>query len=325
MAKTTIRTGIIGSAGYTGGELLRLLLAHPHTDIVFAQSTSNAGKTIASVHHDLIGDTSMCFSHDITWDIDILFLCVGHGEAHSFMQKHRIPDGIKIIDLSYDHRLDAPSNGFVYGLPEVYRNDIVTARRVANPGCFATAIQLAIVPLAEQGIIHDDIHCTAITGSTGAGQSLNSAVHFTWRSSNVSVYKAFTHQHIPEVHRTVCDKQADFSHTLRFVPMRGNFTRGILASVYTSYQGTQDEAIQLYQAYYADHPFVHIIDEQPDLKYVVNTNKCILHCTVQDGMLSIISVLDNLLKGAVGQAVQNMNCMFLLPEQTGLLLKGSAW
>jgi N-acetyl-gamma-glutamyl-phosphate reductase len=321
-----IRVGIIGSAGYTGGELLRLLLSHPHCNIIFAHSTSNAGKPVASIHHDLLGETAMIFSQDISSDIDVLFLCVGHGDAKKFLAEHSFPATVRIIDLSYDYRLDAPHNGFQYGLPEAYHSALQSGiQRITNPGCFATAIQLALLPLAEKKLLHDDIHCTAITGSTGAGQSLNSAVHFTWRSSNVSVYKAFTHQHIPEVLRTIRDFQPEFNAHLRFVPVRGNFTRGILASVYTAFHGTQDDAFTLYQSYYNDKPFVHLVSEQPDLKYVVNTNKCVLHVEVHEGIISIVSVIDNLLKGAVGQAVQNMNLLFGLPETEGLMSKASAF
>lgn len=321
-----IRVGIIGSAGYTGGELLRLLLRHPGCTIVFAHSTSNAGKPIASVHHDMLGEIEMTFSGELSFDIDVLFLCVGHGDAIAFLAEHPLPNTVRVIDLSYDHRLESPHNGFSYGLPEAYRSTLgIGTQRITNPGCFATAIQLALLPLAGANILSNDIHCTAITGSTGAGQSLNSAVHFTWRSSNVSVYKAFTHQHIPEVLRTIKELQPDFEHHLHFVPVRGNFTRGILASVYTAFQGTQDEAIALYQEYYCHHPFVHIVSEQPDLKYVVNTNKCVLHVEVHQGMISIISVIDNLLKGAVGQAIQNMNLLFGREETEGLLTKGSGF
>ncbi len=268
----------------------------------------------------------MLFSATLSPDVDVMFLCVGHGDAKKFLAEQALPDHVRIIDLSYDHRLQSPSNGFLYGLPEVYRTTLNNSKQnISNPGCFATAIQLALVPLLSHKILCDDIHCTAITGSTGAGQSLNSAVHFTWRSSNVSVYKAFTHQHIPEVLRTVHEFQPDFDKKFHFVPIRGNFTRGILASVYTRFDGTQKEAEQIYAEYYADHPFVHLVEEQPDLKYVVNTNKCVLHIEVHDGIISIISVIDNLLKGAVGQAVQNMNLVFGLEETEGLYTKGSGF
>ena len=329
-----IRVGIIGGAGYTGGELLRLLLRHPDVNLIFIHSTSNAGKPVHSVHADLFGDTDLRFAEHIYLDVDVLFLCVGHGEAKKFLAANEIPRQVRVIDLSQDFRYpmqDYPSDemakrGWVYGLPELNRDRIIAARagnhNIANPGCFATCIQLGLLPLASTHALREEVHITGITGSTGAGQSLSETSHFSWRAGNVSVYKAFEHQHLREIRASLNVLQSLTDATkLRFVPMRGNFTRGILASMYCRYDDSLEAAQNLYSTYYATHPFVHCSAENPDVKQVVNTNKCIVHVEKHDDMLFIVSVIDNLLKGASGQAVQNMNLMFGIEETAGLQVK----
>lgn len=320
-----IRVGIIGGAGYTAGELLRLLIHHPNVQIGFVHSQSNAGNPIDHVHTDLLGDTTMVFTDTISQDIDVLFLCVGHGEAKKFLQNNTIAQSIKIIDLSQDHRLTTNSNGYVYGLVEKNREQIKQAQYIANPGCFATAIQLALLPLAVNQKLSSEIHINAITGSTGAGQGLSTTSHFSWRNNNISVYKAFTHQHLHEIGETLVDLQSDFNAELNFIPQRGDFSRGIFASVYLKSDLSEQEAIQLYQMYYQAHPFTHVSLSNIDLKQVVNTNKCLLHIQKQGDKLAIFSVIDNLLKGASGQAVQNMNLLFGLEETAGLKLKAVAF
>ncbi len=314
-----MKIGIIGGAGYTGGELLRILVNHPLAEIVFVQSKSQAGKPLYATHTDLLGETELRFCESIDPTAEVLFLCSGHGESAKFLSENNISINTKIIDLSTDFRNE--SQGFVYGLPELQREAIKTATRIANPGCFATSIELALLPLAHAHLLTNDVHISAITGSTGAGQSLSNTSHFSWRNNNVSVYKTFEHQHLTEIGMGINKLQSDFGHSLNFIPYRGNFSRGIMANVYTQFAGNLTEAKALYQNYYASHPFVHISDTSIDLKQVVGSNKCILHLEVHQGKLLITSIIDNLVKGASGQAVQNMNLMFGLHEQTGLKLR----
>lgn len=321
-----IRAGIVGGAGYTGGEMLRLLINHPAVDIVFVNSNSNAGNLISDVHTDLFGDTNLRFSADLSADIDVLFLCVGHGDAKKFLDAHKIAKGIKIIDLSQDFRLKANAGtDWVYGLPELNRDKISTADYIANPGCFATCIQLALLPLAAKGLLNTEVHINATTGSTGAGQSLSATSHFSWRNNNLSVYKAFGHQHLNEIGESLQQLDAAFNQQINFIPQRGDFTRGILAAIYLESNLTETEAQQLYEDYYAGHVFTHVSKKNIDLKQVVNTNKGLVHVEKHGTKLFIVSIIDNLLKGASGQAVQNMNLMFGLPENEGLRLKGQAF
>jgi N-acetyl-gamma-glutamyl-phosphate reductase len=316
-----INIGIIGGAGYTGGELLRILLNHPNASIVFVNSKSQAGKPVYATHGDLLGETDIRFADEQDLSkADVLFLCSGHNESKKFLAENIIPESIKIIDLSTDFRDE--SNGFVYGLPELQREKIKTANKIANPGCFATSIELAVLPLASAGVLKEDVHVSAITGSTGAGQSLSATTHFSWRNNNISIYKAFTHQHLKEINQSIKSLQSNFGKAINFIPYRGNFTRGIMANIYTKFAGTIEEAQELYKNYYATHPFTHISDvAEIDLKQVVNTNKCILHLEKHGDNLLISSVIDNLTKGASGQAVQNMNLIFGLDETAGLKLK----
>ncbi|RZK80330.1 MAG: N-acetyl-gamma-glutamyl-phosphate reductase [Pedobacter sp.] len=321
-----VRAGIIGGAGYTGGEMLRLLVHHPSVEIVFVNSNSNAGNKISDVHTDLVGDTDLLFSSDLSPDIDVLFLCVGHGDAKKFLDANPIAHGIKIIDLSQDFRLKANAGtDWVYGLPELNRDAIKTASYIANPGCFATCIQLALLPLAAKGLLDREIHINATTGSTGAGQSLATTSHFSWRNNNLSVYKAFGHQHLNEIEESLKQLSPDFNSEISFIPQRGDFTRGILAAIYLDSDLTEEEAQQLYTEYYAAHPFTHVSQKNIDLKQVVNTNKGLVHVEKHGGKLFVVSIIDNLLKGASGQAVQNMNLMFGLDERQGLNLKAAAF
>jgi N-acetyl-gamma-glutamyl-phosphate reductase len=313
-----IKIGIIGGAGYTGGELLRILIHHPQVEVVFVHSNSQAGKPVYHTHTDLLGDTDLVFSEKYHTKVDAIFLCSGHGESKKFLTANPEFKSLKIIDLSTDFR--DQSEGFVYGLAELQRDKIREANHVANPGCFATSIELALLPLASAGLIHDDVHVSAVTGSTGAGQSLSPTGHFSWRSNNISIYKAFTHQHLTEIGMVISSFQGA-RPSVNFIPYRGTFTRGIMANVYTKFSGTLEEAKALYRNYYAEHPFTHISDFPVDVKQVVNTNKCLISLEVQEGNLLITSVIDNLTKGASGQAVQNMNLMFGLDETTGLRLK----
>jgi N-acetyl-gamma-glutamyl-phosphate reductase len=328
LKKKNVKVGIVGSAGYTGGELIRLLINHPNVDIVFAHSESNAGKPISSVHNDLFGDTDLSFSTSLNDNIDVLFLCVGHGNARLFLEKNSIADHIKIIDLSQDFRLGLHSvfqnRTFVYGLPELQREAIAAANYIANPGCFASNIELALLPLAKAGKLKGEVHVNATTGSTGAGQQPSMTSHFSWRDNNLSVYKAFTHQHLNEIDETLFHPSIAVPK-INFVPQRGAFPRGILSSVYLLCDLSLEEAYTLYEDYYETHPFTHVSRENIDLKQVVNTNKCILHLEKHNGYLFIVSILDNLLKGASGAAVQNMNLLFGLEETAGLRLKASAF
>ena len=320
-----IRAGIIGGAGYTAGELLRILVNHPEVEIAFVHSTSNAGNFLWEVHGGLLGDTDLrfCDSFDLG-AVDVLFLCSAHGKSREFWAANACPASLKVVDLAQDYRDE--SEGYVYGLPEWQRDRIRTAAKVANPGCFATAIQLALLPLAAAGLLKDTVHVTAITGSTGAGVKPSATTHFSWRTDNLSAYKVFGHQHLIEIRRNLSLLQGSRQiPPIQFVPMRGDFARGIFASVTTDCLLTGEEALALYRDYYADAAFTFVSDRPVDLKQVVNTNKCIVAPEVHDGTLVVTSVIDNLLKGASGQAVQNMNLIFGLPEKTGLKLKASAF
>lgn len=316
-----IKIGIIGGAGYTAGELLRILINHPDVELVFVNSKSNFGKLVSSVHTDLIGETELMFVDTVSADVDVLFLCLGHGEAKKWLSENSIDSKTKIIDLSQDHRI-ADSN-FVYGLPELNKDAIQSAQKIANPGCFATCIQLALLPFAMNGLLKGDVHISATTGSTGAGQSLNETSHFSWRQNNLSVYKAFEHQHLTEIGQSINQLQADFAGNLNFVPQRGSFTRGIFASVYTKCDKSLEEVNELYKQFFLNAAFVKISSSSIDLKQVVNTNKCLLHLEKHNDNVLITACIDNLLKGASGQAVQNMNLMFGLDETTGLKLKAN--
>lgn len=320
-----IKVGIAGGAGYTGGELIRILINHPDVEIAFVHSVSNAGNPVTHVHRDLVGETEHTFTDKLSVDIDALFLCMGHGQSSKFLSENPIPGRVKIIDLSQDFRIASAGNGFVYGLPEMNRKQICEATRIANPGCFATGIQLAVLPLAHAGLLNDDIHVNAITGSTGAGQAPSTTTHFSWRNNNISVYKTFTHQHLLEINQSVKQLQSGFSKNIYFIPMRGDFPRGILTSAYSQVNISLDEANRLYREFYQGHPFTIVSGQNPDLKQAVNTNKCIVYLEKHDNMLLAVSVIDNLLKGASGQATQNMNLMFGLDERAGLNLKPVAF
>lgn len=316
-----VNVGIIGGAGYTAGELLRILIWHPEVEICFVQSTSHMGHPVTDVHRDLLGDTNLIFQEADYTNTDVIFICSGHGKTKAFLEKNVLPSGVKIIDLSTDFRPRNNEQGFVYGLPEINKEKISKAEKLANPGCFATAIELGLLPLAFANQLKDEIHVNAITGSTGAGQNPSSTSHFSWKNNNVSVYKAFTHQHLAEIRESVIQLQSDFNKDINFIPVRGNFSRGIMATIYTQCNWTLEEAVANYRNYYKSEPFVSISEQLPDVKQVVNTNKCVLYLEKHGNKLMIISVIDNLLKGASGQAVQNMNIMFGLPEKLGLGLK----
>ena len=320
-----IKIGIIGGAGYTAGELLRVLLWHPEAEIVFVQSSSHDGQLVSKVHKDLLGECSLNFSKADFSSVDVIFLCSGHGKSKTFFEENNLPESLKVIDLSMDFRLDDDQNKFVYGLPEMNKEAIADAKYIANPGCFATTIELALLPLAKHQALKNEVHVTAITGSTGAGQAATNTSHFSWKNNNISIYKAFEHQHLAEIKESLNHLQQDFTKAVNFIPVRGNFSRGILASVYTTCKWSLIEAMVHYQNYYLDHPFVVISDENIDVKQAVNTNKCLLHLEKHGDKLLIISCLDNLLKGASGQAIQNMNIMFGLPEDAGLRLKPVAF
>lgn len=322
-----IRAGIIGGAGYTAGELIRLLLNHPDVEISWIHSSSNAGNPVTDVHQGLIGDTYIKFTDVTDWSaIDVLFCCTPHGATKKFMEANQVPGSVKIIDLSADYRIADGVHDFVYGLPELNRKALVRgARHVANPGCFATAIQLALLPLAKNLLINSPVHVTAITGSTGAGVKPSATSHFSWRNDNVTVYKPFKHQHLAEIGQSLRSLQNSFNVPINFLPVRGCFSRGIYAAVYLDMPVELDELKRIYEDYYSDHSFTFVTDKAPDLKDVVNTNKCILHLDKVDGKLLVTSVIDNLLKGASGQAVHNMNLLFGLQERVGLTLKPSAF
>lgn len=316
------RAGIIGGAGYTGGETIRLLLNHPDVELAFVHSRSNAGNPLYAVHQDLLGETTLAFTGEIPENVDVIFLCLGHGESRKFLEATPLRESIHIIDLSQDFRLGETVNGrhFVYGLPELQRDVIKQAANIANPGCFATAIQLGLLPLAKAGLLNE-VHTTGITGSTGAGQSLQSTSHFTWRANNISTYKVLTHQHLKEIRRTLQALQPAYSGALNFVPVRGDYPRGIWITSYLECALSLEEAYELYSRYYEGHPFTHVSQKQIDLKQVVNTNKCIIQLEKVEGKLVVHSIEDNLLKGASGQAVQNMNLILGLNETAGLKLK----
>ncbi len=321
-----VKVGIIGAAGYTAGELLRILIHHPAVEVVFAQSDSNAGNQIWQVHDDLVGEISLRFAASANLsEANVVFLCQGHGKSRAWMEQNQPPPSVKIIDLSTDYRKMSGDHPFIYGLPELNREAIRSAARIANPGCFATGIQLALLPLAAAGLLTDEVHVNAITGSTGAGQKATDTTHFSWRSNNLSAYKVFEHQHQQEILQSLAQLQPGFNHPFNFIPIRGNHTRGIFATAYTRFDGSLHEARQLYANYYASHPFVWISETNPSLKQVVNTNKAVLYLEKHGNKLVVISCTDNLLKGASGQAVQNMNLMFGLDETTGLGLKAMAF
>jgi N-acetyl-gamma-glutamyl-phosphate reductase len=325
-----IRIGITGGAGYTGGELIRILLQHPAAEISFVQSKSHAGQLLSVVHQDLTGDTHLAFSASLSQDIDVLFLCVGHGEARKFLLENQVNPGIRIIDLSQDFRLESnnrltdASVPFVYGLPELNREQIRSAQRIANPGCFASAIELGLLPLAQRGWL-SDVFCTGITGSTGAGQGLSSTSHFSWRVNNIQAYKTLTHQHLAEINQSLNQMQTGYATTssLHFVPWRGDFSRGIFVSSQIKINKSLPELVGVYKDFYQGHPFTTVIENPLFLKQVVNTNKCLIQLEMQDDLLVIHSAIDNLLKGASGQAVQNMNLLFGIEESTGLKFKAN--
>jgi N-acetyl-gamma-glutamyl-phosphate reductase len=317
-----IKIGIIGGAGYTAGELLRILVHHLEVEIVFVNSASNAGNKLSDVHTDLLGETDLTFTGTLPMsEIDVLFLCSAHGDSRKFLDANAIPGHVKIIDLSTDYRDE--SDGFVYGLPELNKKRIVSAQKIANPGCFATAIQLALLPLAANGLLKEDVHISGQTGSTGAGAKPGETTHFSWRDNNVTVYKPFEHQHLIEINQSLKQLQKGFEKAINFLPFRESFTRGIYIAAYTDCALSLEEVKKLYEDFYKDAKFTFLTDKNPDLKMVVNTNKCILHLEKHGNKIFIISIIDNLLKGASGQAVHNMNLMFGLDEKTGLNLKGT--
>ena len=320
-----VRVGILGAAGYTGGELIRLLINHPQAEIVFANSESNAGNLICDVHEGLIGETDMRFTAEMPFgEVDVVFFCFGHGKSRAFLQEHTIPSHVRIIDLAQDFRI-AGEHDYVYGLPETHRQEISTCMHLANPGCFATCIQLGLLPALKAGIISGDIHTNGITGSTGAGQKLGATTHFSWRNDNISIYKTFTHQHLHEINQTIHELQPQYDGQMFFIPQRGCFTRGIFVTSYARCNTPIEEVKAIYEDYYRDAAFTHVVSTSPDMKQVVNTNKALVYVERYADQLLMVSCIDNLLKGAVGQAVENMNLMFGLPEDTGLRLKASAF
>jgi N-acetyl-gamma-glutamyl-phosphate reductase len=326
----SIKVGIVGAAGYTGGELLRILVHHPSVEIVFANSKSSAGSPVWKVHHDLLGDTDLLFSSDLNKDIDVLFLCLGHGDSIQFIDQNVdffLQPTFKVIDLSQDFRLRGKDShpflgSFVYGLPELNRELIKKAKNIANPGCFATCIQLGLLPLASEGLLKEEVHLTAVTGSTGAGQKPTETTHFSWRANNLQVYKAFEHQHLKEIYQSISILQKDHAPHVNFIPYRGDFARGIMANAHVKTSLSIEEAYALYQKFYKGHPFTIVTDQNLDLKQVVNTNKAFVYLEKHSDYLLVLSIIDNLLKGASGQAVQNMNLLFGLDEKEGLKLKG---
>lgn len=319
---TKIKVGVIGGAGYTAGELLRILVNHPNVEIVFVNSSSNAGNPVADVHSGLVGETDLVFTSELPFgEVDALFLCSAHGDSKKFMDENPEASKLKIIDLSTDYREKRADHDFVYGLPEMNRAEIAKAQHIANPGCFATCIQLALLPLAAAGLLTDEVHVNAITGSTGAGVKPSSTSHFSWRNNNISIYKAFDHQHLLEIGQSLRQLQAGFDKAVNFIPVRGNFARGIYATSYINYSLSLDEAKKLFKNYYMDAAFTFVVDKNPDMKQVVNTNKAIVYLEKHGDKLLIVSMIDNLLKGASGQAVQNFNLMFGLDEKAGLGLK----
>ena len=321
-----IKAGVIGGAGYTGGELLRILVNHPDVEIEFVNSNSNAGNKLYTVHEGLIGETDMVFTDQLPFEkIDVLFSCLGHGDTKKFLESHTVPVNVKIIDFTQDHRIKAEGNDFVYGLPEMNREKIKGAMHIANPGCFATAIQIGLLPLAKAGLLTNEINTTAITGSTGAGQKPSATSHFSWRNNNISVYKAFEHQHLLEIRQSLTQLQGKFDTELNFIPVRGDFARGIFVSTYMTSDLTIEQAYDLYNDFYKDAAFTFVAEGNIDLKQVVNTNKAVVSLQKHGNKLLVLSAIDNLLKGAAGQAVQNMNLLFGLDEKAGLKLKPSAF
>ena len=332
-----VKVGILGAAGYTGGELIRLLINHPEAEIVFANSESNAGNLVAEVHEGLYGETDLKFTAEMPFDqVDVIFFCFGHGKSEAFLKEHNVPENVKIIDLAQDFRL-APetvvatqqptpaAHDFVYGLPEINESKIAVAQHVANPGCFATCIQLGLLPAAKMGLINSDVSVNAITGSTGAGQKPGATTHFSWRNNNMSIYKAFNHQHVPEIRESLKQTQGYLDAAIDFIPYRGDFARGIFATEVVKTDKPIEEIVAGYKEFYKDAKFTHYVDKAIDLKQVVNTNKCLVHADKYGDKLLITSCIDNLLKGAVGQAVQNMNIMFGIDQTAGLKLKPSAF
>ncbi len=333
-----IKVGILGAAGYTGGELIRVLLNHPEAEIVFANSESNAGNLVSDVHEGLVGDTDLRFSSEMPFEkVDVVFFCFGHGKSREFLQNHAIPSNVKIIDLAQDFRIKG-DHDYVYGLPEIHMDAIKEAQHLANPGCFATAIQLALLPAAKMGLIGDDVAVNGITGSTGAGQKPGATTHFSWRNNNMSTYKLFTHQHLHEICQSLNEVRPALSLVITspiaesqegamidFIPYRGDFARGIFVTAVIKTERNADEIVEYYKDFYETAAFTHYTDNAPDMKQVVNTNKCLVHCEKVGKKLIVTSCIDNLLKGAVGQAVQNMNIMFGINEDAGLKLKASAF
>ncbi len=321
-----IKVGIIGGAGYTAGELLRLLLGHPEVEIKFVHSTSNAGNRITDVHAGLLGETDLVFTDQMPFEeIDLLYFCTAHGDTRKFLESTQLPDELKVIDLSMDYRIKSNEHDFIYGLPELNRRATCKSRYVANPGCFATCIELGLLPLAKEHLLKGDISVNAITGSTGAGVKPSTTTHFSWRNNNMSVYKPFTHQHLPEILQSVKQLQPDFDGEIDFIPYRGDFPRGIFTTIVLKCDLDIETVYKLYESYYERDSFTHIINKPLDLKQVVNTNKCLIHIEKHGNKLLITSIIDNLLKGASGQAVHNMNLLFGLEETVGLKLKPSAF
>ncbi|MBQ3238634.1 MAG: N-acetyl-gamma-glutamyl-phosphate reductase [Bacteroidaceae bacterium] len=329
-----IKIGILGAAGYTGGELIRLLVNHPEAEIVFANSESNAGNLVADVHEGLLGDTDLKFTDTMPFDeVDVVFFCFGHGKSEQFLQEHTIPAHVKIIDLAQDFRIAAPTHDYVYGLPEIHKAQIQQCQHLANPGCFATCIQLGLLPLAKAGLLTHDVAVNAITGSTGAGQKPVGTTHFSWRTDNMSIYKVFTHQHLHEIRQSLTELQGSLDASIDFIPYRGDFARGIFCTEVVKFDGvegsptnpTAEQLADMYRTFYADAAFTHYVDKALDLKQVVNTNKALVHIDKFGNKAVITCIIDNLLKGAVGQAVQNMNLMFGLDEKAGLGLKANAF
>ena len=329
-----IKIGILGAAGYTGGELIRLLVNHPEAEIVFANSESNAGNLVADVHEGLLGDTDLRFTDAMPFDeVDVVFFCFGHGKSEQFLQEHTIPAHVKIIDLAQDFRIAAPTHDYVYGLPEIHKAQIQQCQHLANPGCFATCIQLGLLPLAKAGLITHDVAVNAITGSTGAGQKPVGTTHFSWRTDNMSVYKVFTHQHLHEIRQSLTELQGSLDASIDFIPYRGDFARGIFCTEVVKFDGaegtstnpTAEQLADMYRTFYTDAAFTHYVDKALDLKQVVNTNKALVHIDKFGNKAVITCIIDNLLKGAVGQAVQNMNLMFGIDEKAGLGLKANAF
>lgn len=329
-----IKIGILGAAGYTGGELIRLLVNHPEAEIVFANSESNAGNLVADVHEGLLGDTDLRFTDAMPFDeVDVVFFCFGHGKSEQFLQEHTIPAHVKIIDLAQDFRIAAPTHDYVYGLPEIHKAQIQQCQHLANPGCFATCIQLGLLPLAKAGLLTHDVAVNAITGSTGAGQKPVGTTHFSWRTDNMSIYKVFTHQHLHEIRQSLTELQGSLDASIDFIPYRGDFARGIFCTEVVKFDGaegtptnpTAEQLADMYRTFYADAAFTHYVDKALDLKQVVNTNKALVHIDKFGNKAVITCIIDNLLKGAVGQAVQNMNLMFGVDEKAGLGLKANAF